>query len=204
MTRWQFAAVAIGLLLSTPAQADGVSRWQPLIDQAAARCGVPADWIARVMRAESGGRTTLDGHPITSHAGAMGLMQLMPGTWAEMRTALSLGDDPHDPRDNIVAGACYLRMMHDRFGYPGLFAAYNAGPGRYAEVLTGRRSLPAETRAYLVAVGGVRSSTPATIVAMPKQSIFFTLRSSQAVEKTIPVTASTGIFVPLSGSSPRH
>lgn len=203
MTRWQFAAGVIGLLLSTPAQADGVSRWQPLIDQASARCGVPADWIARVMRAESAGLTTLNGRPITSRAGAIGLMQLMPGTWAEMRAVLSLGRDPHNPRDNIVAGTCYLRMMHDRFGYPGLFAAYNAGPGRYAEALTGRRSLPAETRAYLVAVGGARSGAPTVVVPMPERSVFFTLRSSQAVEKTVPVTASTGIFVSLSGSSPR-
>lgn len=203
MTRWQFAAGAIGLLLSTPAHADDVSRRQPLIDQAAARCGVPADWIARVMRAESGGRTTLDGRPITSRAGAMGLMQLMPGTWAEMRAALSLGNDPHDPRDNIVAGTCYLRMMHDRFGYPGLFAAYNAGPSRYAEALKGRRSLPAETRAYLVAVGGVRADAPAAIIPMPEQSIFFALRTSQAIEKAVPVTASSGIFVSLSGSSAR-
>ena len=59
----------------------------------------------------------------------MGLMQLMPATWAAMRAEHGLGHDPHDPRDNILAGTAYLRAMYDRFGYPGLFAAYNAGPG---------------------------------------------------------------------------
>src|SRR5690606_7307731 len=89
-----------------------------------------------------------------SRAGAIGLMQLMPGTWAEMRARLGLGRDPDDPRDNILAGTFYLRLMYERFGYPGLFAAYNAGPGRYAAYLTGRQSLPAETIAYLATVGG--------------------------------------------------
>ncbi|WP_410468066.1 lytic transglycosylase domain-containing protein [Sphingomonas sp. JC676] len=62
----------------------------------------------------------LDGRPITSRAGAMGLMQLMPGTWIEMRTVLGLGTDPFDPRDNILAGTCYLGRMYDRFNYPGM------------------------------------------------------------------------------------
>ncbi|WP_144037976.1 lytic transglycosylase domain-containing protein, partial [Sphingopyxis sp. KK2] len=116
-------------------------------------------WIERVMRAESGGRTTLGGRPIVSHAGAMGLMQLMPGTWAAMRARLGLGADPHDPRDNILAGTLYLRLMYDRFGYPGLFGAYNAGPGRYAAFLAGRQGLPGETRAYVGKLAG-RSALP--------------------------------------------
>jgi hypothetical protein len=94
-------------------------------------------------------------------------MQVMPATWAEMRAALGLGPDPHDPRDNILAGTFYLRRMYDRFGYPGLFAAYNAGPARYADALAGRRRLPAETRFYVAQVagppligGGVKASRP--------------------------------------------
>ncbi len=100
------------------------------------------------MRAESGGRITIGGRSAVSSAGAIGLMQLMPGTWAEMRALLGLGHDPQDPHDNILAGAAYLRSMYDRFGYPGLFAAYNAGPSRYSFYLSGTRPLPAETRAY--------------------------------------------------------
>ena len=114
------------------------------------------------MLAESAGLTMLGGRPITSRAGAMGLMQLMPATWREMRAALDLGTDPHGPRDNIAAGACYLRRMYDRFGYPGLFAAYNAGPERYADHLATRRQLPGETRAYLAMLVG-NGAEPAAI-----------------------------------------
>jgi len=160
----KLAVTALALLWALPARADPVAQWQPHIAEASARFGVPSDWIERVMRAESGGRTTLGGRPIISRAGAMGLMQLMPGTWADMRARLGLGRDPHDPRDNILAGTFYLRLMYDRFGYPGMFAAYNAGPGRYAAYLAGRARLPAETIAYLHAVtGGLQSSPPSAV-----------------------------------------
>ena len=148
-----FPAVVL-LTLATPARADAVEQWRPLIAEASARFGIPAAWIERVMRAESGGRTMLGGRPIRSRAGAIGLMQLMPATWAEMRKRLALGNNPDDPRDNILAGTLYLRLMYDRFGYPGLFAAYNAGPGAYAAYLAGRRALPRETLVYLGAVTG--------------------------------------------------
>jgi soluble lytic murein transglycosylase-like protein len=75
------------------------------------------------MQAESGGRTVLDGRLITSRAGAVGLMQVMPDTYQEMRRAHGLGPDPHDPRDNILAGTAYLRAMYVRYDHPGLFAA---------------------------------------------------------------------------------
>lgn len=135
-----------------------IQRWRPLIQHASERFAIPEAWIVRVMRAESGGRTNLGGRPIASPVGAMGLMQLMPGTWADMRDAHGLGPDPYDPRDNILAGAAYLRAMYDRFGYPGMFAAYNAGPGRYARHLRSGGLLPPETIAYLarVAPGGGR------------------------------------------------
>lgn len=146
--------LATGMLTVPPANAHDVDRWRPYIQSASIRFGVPVHWIERVMRAESGGRTTLNGQPIRSHTGAIGLMQLMPKTWAEMRARLGLGADPDDPRDNIVAGTFYLRVMYDRFGYPGLFAAYNAGPRRYAAYLAGRAALPRETIAYLDKVSG--------------------------------------------------
>lgn len=60
--------------------------------------------------------------------------------------------DPFDPHDNIVAGAAYLRWLHDRYGDAGFLAAYNAGPGRYDEHLATGRPLPDETRAYVTAV----------------------------------------------------
>lgn len=113
------------------------------IDEAAQRFGIPAAWIRAVMRVESAG----DVRAISS-AGAMGLMQIMPETWAELRIRHRLGRDPYNPRDNILAGAAFLREMYDRYGSPGFLAAYNAGPGRYEEYLAGR-PLPAETRAYV-------------------------------------------------------
>ena len=154
---------AAALLLAGPTGAQDVERWRAHIAEASARFAMPVPWIERVMRAESGGRTTLGGRPITSRAGALGLMQLMPGTWAAMRARHRLGPDPHDPRDNILAGTAYLRAMYDRFGYPGLFAAYNAGPARYAAHLQRGRPLPAETVAYLARVVGPEG--PATLVA---------------------------------------
>ena len=122
-----------------------MDQWEPLIAEASRRFGVPESWIRAVMRAESGGQTMLDGRPITSRAGAMGLMQVMPETYDEMRRRHRLGADPYDPHDNILAGAAYLREMYDRYGYPGFLAAYNAGPERYDDYLMRGRALPQET-----------------------------------------------------------
>ncbi|MGN6620570.1 MAG: lytic transglycosylase domain-containing protein [Sphingomonas sp.] len=148
---------ALALAVATPGHARSVADWRTFTAEASRRFGVPVAWIERVMRVESGGHTTLGGHPIRSPAGAIGLMQLMPGTWTAMRKALGLGTDPDDPHDNILAGTFYLRLMYDRFGYPGLFAAYNAGPARYIAWRDGIRPLPAETVAYLGAVAGPSS-----------------------------------------------
>ena len=169
------AAIAVAALVAAaPVHASPVDRWRSLIAEASARFGVPVTWIERVMHAESGGRTMLGGRPIVSHAGAMGLMQLMPGTWTDMRAALRLGVDPFDPHDNIMAGTYYLRLMYDRFGYPGLFGAYNAGPARYTAWLEGRGHLPGETRAYLSSVTGGGDGS-ASAAARPVDRIFFTL-----------------------------
>ena len=168
-------ALALALFAPAPASAETLVGWRPFIAEASARFGVPAAWIEQVMHAESDGRTRLGGRPITSRAGAMGLMQLMPTTWGEMRSAYRLGNDPHDPRDNIIAGTAYLRMMHDRFGYPGMFAAYNAGPSRYAEHLATGRALPGETRAYLAAVTGSRPADQGPAIVTSPPTIVFAL-----------------------------
>lgn len=126
-----------------------LARWQPFVAEASRRFSIPQPWIYAVMDAESRGQTRLNGRPIASHAGAIGLMQVMPGTYEEMRAELGLRADPHDPRDNILAGTAYLRAMYDRFGFPGLFAAYNAGPDRYEQHLQRGRPLPSETVSYL-------------------------------------------------------
>lgn len=174
------------LCAATPARADAVDRWRPLIAEASARFGIPTRWIERVMRAESQGLTMLDGRPIRSRAGAIGLMQLMPATWAEMRARLGLGADPDDPRDNILAGTFYMRLMYDRFGYPGLFGAYNAGPGAYAAWLRGERPLVGETVAYLATVGGVASGTPPAMESAPPPSLFVVRRAASAEPSSPP------------------
>ena len=114
------------------------------IAEASQRFGLPERWIRAVMHTESAGNPCA-----VSSAGAMGLMQIMPATWNELRARYGLGRDPFDPRDNILAGAAYLSELHDRFGSPGFLAAYNAGPGRYGEHLRTGRPLPAETRSYV-------------------------------------------------------
>lgn len=152
------------LALATPtlAQSSSVNgvavaatRIEDFVKEASQRFAIPASWIRAVMRVESFGDPGA-----LSPKGAMGLMQIMPDTWAELRARLGLGADPFDPRDNIVAGAAYLRELHDRYGEGGFLAAYNAGPGRYEDHLTTGRPLPSETVVYMAAVGpliGVRS-----------------------------------------------
>lgn len=126
-----------------------LDRWQPFISEASKRFAVPENWIRAVIRVESGGRTILFGKPITSGAGAMGLMQLMRDTYDEMRARNGLGADPYNARDNILAGTAYLRELYMKYGYPHVFAAYNAGPGRLEDHLHKGQALPAETRAYV-------------------------------------------------------
>lgn len=96
---------------------------------------------------ESGG----DEHSI-SPRGAMGLMQLKPGTWVELSARYGLGLDPFDARDSILAGTAYLKEMHDRFDSAGFLAAYHAGPWRYEQHLITGKPLPSETPAYVAAV----------------------------------------------------
>jgi hypothetical protein len=147
-----------GVALAQSAPTARAQRAHPIADytaEAARRFGIPVSWISAVMGAESAG----DVHAV-SPRGAMGLMQIMPDTWSELRMRYGLGRDPFDPRDNILAGAAYLREMHDRYGSPGFLAAYNAGPQRYDEYLAGVRALPAETRAYVAMLAPLVGSRP--------------------------------------------
>jgi hypothetical protein len=114
------------------------------VTEASRRFAVPEHWIRAVMRVESAGNSRA-----RSRKGAIGLMQIMPKTWAELRARHRLGADPYDIRDNILAGTAYIRELRDRYGAPGFLAAYNAGPGRYERHLAKGRPLPAETLAYV-------------------------------------------------------
>jgi hypothetical protein len=152
------------------------------ITEAAHRFGLPETWIRAVMRVESAF------HPrAVSHAGAMGLMQVMPQTYAELRGRYGLGADPYHPRDNILAGAAYLREMYDRFGARGFLAAYNAGPARYQQHLVDGRPLPLETRAYVAklapavrAATGLEEGTAAVLPAStPPPTLFVAVRAGR-------------------------
>eukprot|EP01031_Cornospumella_fuschlensis_P052270 gene52270-63893_t len=118
--------------------------WGPWIREASRRFDVPDRWIREVMRQESGGRAGA-----TSPVGAMGLMQVMPGTYRELQRRHDLGDDPYHPYDNLMAGTAYLRQMYDLYGSPAFLAAYNAGPRRLENYLYNNQGLPAETRNYV-------------------------------------------------------
>ena len=183
-----------------------VARWRPIIAEAARRFAVPKAWITAIMRVESGGHVLLDGRPITSRAGAMGLMQIMPATWNEMRVRLGLGADPYDPHDNVMAGAAYLRLMHERYGYPGLFAAYNAGPARYEAYLRGRAPLPGETRTYIASLGRLPAQAAMPPAILSGTHLFFTLGASRTGDDALspdPIDRSrSSLFVPLGMARP--
>ena len=131
----------------TAPRSESIDRFAEFIDEASGRFAVPARWIRAVMQVESAG----DEHA-TSSRGAMGLMQLMPGTWVELSVRYGLGLDPFDPRDNILAGTAYLKEMFDRFGSAGFLAAYHTGPSRFEQHLATVQPLPPETTAYIAAV----------------------------------------------------
>jgi len=200
-------AVSAGLaaLLCTTSAADlppAVARWEPFIAESATRFSVPESWIARVMLQESGGQTTFNGRPITSSAGAMGLMQIMPGTYTGLRLRYGFGADAYDPHDNIAAGAAYLRELYLRYGYPNLFAAYHAGPSRLEAFLAGKRALPSITTAYVTRLTSAESLPPlssTSVAARPSgpagSALFFINRAAQSPSPT--AMPSTSLFVPL-------
>ncbi|OLP48019.1 lytic transglycosylase [Allorhizobium taibaishanense] len=115
-----------------------------VVAEAAKRFAIPERWIRAVIRVESRSDPSA-----ISPKGAMGLMQIMPGTWNELRARHDLGEDAFNPRDNILAGAAYLAELHDLYGSPGFLAAYNAGPGRYEKHLVTGDPLPQETIDYI-------------------------------------------------------
>jgi hypothetical protein len=155
------SAVSVLLVVVGVAHAEPVSTEQhsvataadpisTMVAEASQRFSIPASWIRAVMQVESFGDVRA-----LSPKGAMGLMQIMPESWATLRSRYGLGADPYDAHDNILAGAAYLRELLDRYGSPGFLAAYNAGPARYEDHLATGRALPAETQAYVATLAPV-------------------------------------------------
>ena len=201
-------------------------RIERFVAEAALRFGIPESWIKSVMQAESRGAVRA-----VSPKGAMGLMQIMPQTWAALRSRYGLGPNPFDPHDNILAGAAYLSELHDRYGMAGFLAAYNAGPGRYKEHLASGRLLPAETQAYVAALapllhekesapgnvitGIIRSWIRSPLFPAPAKDVSSTRAASSgeldkrqslarsATDWTGLAPQSEGLFAPLSAPEPR-
>lgn len=195
--------IAVVLLLGLPTS--GV-RAQTLhgveIAVASQRFGIPEAWIRAVMRMESAGDRLA-----VSHRGAMGVMQVMPATWASLRARHGLGTDPFAPQDNILAGAAYLREMLDRFGsIPLMLAAYNAGPRRVDEHLATGQLLPAETRAYVATLAPMLAGDAGTIApgqlavraARGADGVFVRLGGNATAETPAQVGS---IFVPVAGAT---
>lgn len=140
---------------STSASPDAADPLAGILAEASRRFDLPQSWLRAIIGAESSGDPRA-----VSPKGAMGLMQVMPDTFAEMRARHGLGADPFDPATNILAGAAYLREMFDRFGAAGFLAAYHAGPGRTAEYLATGRPLPDETVAYVARLAPLLAEGP--------------------------------------------
>ncbi len=168
--------------------------WGPYVREAAARYRVPGRWVRAVMHQESGGE-----QQATSPVGAMGLMQVMPTTYEELRVRHQLGDDPYDPHNNILAGTAYIREMYDRFGAPGFLAAYNAGPDRVDKYLAGRANLPDETVNYLAAI------TPNLGTDVPRSGPFAVYASARSGRAQRPTVASLAAGCDLNAAyNPNH
>ena len=97
-------------------------RLNPMIEETAKSESIAAELLRSVIRQESGARPCA-----VSSKGAQGLMQLMPATSQQLGVS-----DPFDPKQNLQAGAKYLKQLLARYGgdIPKALAAYNAGPGR--------------------------------------------------------------------------
>ena len=117
--------------------------YEAQIQTSALRYGVPPDLALAVAKQESG----LNPSAVSS-AGAVGIMQLMPATAAD------LGVDPYDPLQNIDGGMKYLSQMYTRYGSWDLaLAAYNAGPGNVDKAGGAIPPFP-ETQAYVASIMG--------------------------------------------------
>ncbi|MGQ3049237.1 MAG: lytic transglycosylase domain-containing protein [Niveispirillum sp.] len=182
MAALRLGGVLLAMVLAGPVLAVERSPYEAEIAVAAGRFHLPAAWIRAVIKVESGGDPSA-----VSSKGAQGLMQLMPDTWAEMRDCHGIVGEVFDPAANIMAGTAYLAEMRDRFGYPGLFAAYNAGPSRYEAHLRQGVSLPVETSTYLGRLDIVRAERHEI------QRLFMPLGA-----------ADQRLFVPISRPSDRH
>jgi hypothetical protein len=133
-----------------PTTADSRESMCLMIESAARANGLPLEFFARVIWQESRFQADAVGPVTRSGARALGIAQFMPGTAAERRLL-----DPFDPVQALPKSAEFLAELRDKFGNLGLAAAaYNAGPQRVRDWMAGTRTLPNETRRYVLSITG--------------------------------------------------
>ena len=150
------AAVVALAVVAGPQSADGLRQWTPGIAKSSLVCPVPTDLRPAFVKAARRAHMELSllaavaqvesrfDSEARSQAGAVGVLQLLPATAAELKL------DPLQPRANVLAGALYLKQMLARYRSPELaLAAYNAGPAAVDRV-AGPPSF--ETAAYVADV----------------------------------------------------
>jgi len=122
----------------------------PTIEAAARANGLPVDFFTRVIWQESRFRPDVIGPPTRHGARAQGIAQFMPATAAERGLY-----EPFNPVEALPKSGEFLAELRDEFGNLGLAAAaYNAGPQRVRDFLSGARGLPSETLNYVLAITG--------------------------------------------------
>ncbi|WP_146207982.1 transglycosylase SLT domain-containing protein [Azospirillum sp. TSH64] len=176
-----------------------VRRWDPQVNALSAKYGIDPNFVRRIMQQESGGRQFgKDGLPLTSSAGAIGPMQVMPGTFADMARRYGIKGGITDPDANIEAGVAYLSEQLKRFGNETTAAAaYNAGPERVKDNIADGRPLPSETKKYIASIAAMerlQSQAPAG----GEQKVNVTVTLGGNVPEGTAATAQTpsGNFVP--------
>lgn len=179
----------IGVVLAAMTWPAAVQRLEPIIAQASRDTHLPSAWIASVITVESGGRLSGAGGGLRSPVGAMGVMQVMPQTWADMTTDRGRSSNPDRPAENIAVGSAYLLKLYRRFGFPGAFAAYHAGPSTYQKYLEGRGWLPRSTQAYLRLVVGHLGSADRAIGRLAVERPVYPLFAIQSTQPAVNLTA---------------
>lgn len=143
------------------------------IAEASERFGLPTAWIRAIVRHGRDGSAR-----VARRKGAVGLMQLMPETWAELRPRYALGDDQFDPRDSILAGTAHLREMYDRYRLKEFFAAYYMGPTRYDEHLKSGLPLPADVQTFVAVLAPLIEPGLKDVVGSPDRANVASWRKS--------------------------
>jgi hypothetical protein len=196
------ASLSVGTAAALRDSSPGIDRWAKYIIEAARRFGRPEAWVRAVMQAESRGVAGA-----TSAAGAIGLMQIMPDTYAELRARYGLGANAYDPHDDILAGTAYMSEMIELFGVPNFLAAYNAGPARLEDHLHRGRPLPRETQQYLAQIGELLAAPLPLDKAPAPQSLPFVAAASNAPKSSPQMTSVSASALRMIGApidEPQH